>query len=223
MEYIFLLQHYQHDLYISSILQRWKCVCSISDISKWWFSIPHKGSVVSRTQLNWDTTCGLYRFSAFWLISKCSICSYQLNVWYGGHVLFPKEDCKWADCNDCKWADVKSLFLSKLWTLNKKVWRSLASFLMDTYLLWSVIIRCAKWRLTLALLFGSQGDCRRWFHAFCLGFDYKKYLLLAQREFWQCNRHDCKKRWRLVWPIATSGKAIMGGLWTIFLSKNKIQ
>ena len=27
-----------------------------------------------------------YRFSAFWLRSKCSICSYQLNIWYGGHV-----------------------------------------------------------------------------------------------------------------------------------------
>ena len=27
----------------------------------------------------------LYRFSAFWLRSKCSICSYQLNIWYGLH------------------------------------------------------------------------------------------------------------------------------------------
>ena len=27
-----------------------------------------------------------YRFSAFWLRSKCSICSYQLNIWYRGHV-----------------------------------------------------------------------------------------------------------------------------------------
>ena len=26
-------------------------------------------------------------FSAFWLRSKCSICSYQLNIWYGSHVL----------------------------------------------------------------------------------------------------------------------------------------
>ena len=25
-------------------------------------------------------------FSAFWLRSKCSICSYQLNIWYGDHV-----------------------------------------------------------------------------------------------------------------------------------------
>ena len=27
-----------------------------------------------------------YRFSAFWLRSKCSICSYQLNIWYVPHV-----------------------------------------------------------------------------------------------------------------------------------------
>ena len=26
-----------------------------------------------------------YRFSAFWLRSKCSICSYQLNIWYDPH------------------------------------------------------------------------------------------------------------------------------------------
>ena len=28
-----------------------------------------------------------YRFSAFWLRSKCSICSYQLNIWYESHRL----------------------------------------------------------------------------------------------------------------------------------------
>ena len=28
----------------------------------------------------------LYRFSAFWLRSKCSICSYQLNIWYEDQV-----------------------------------------------------------------------------------------------------------------------------------------
>ena len=28
---------------------------------------------------------GWYRFSAFWLRSKCSICSYQLNIWYALH------------------------------------------------------------------------------------------------------------------------------------------
>ena len=32
---------------------------------------------------NVGDTC--YRFSAFWLRSKCSICSYQLNIWYVGH------------------------------------------------------------------------------------------------------------------------------------------
>jgi len=26
-----------------------------------------------------------HRFSAFWLRSKCSICSYQLNIWYVPH------------------------------------------------------------------------------------------------------------------------------------------
>ena len=31
-------------------------------------------------------TMSSYRFSAFWLRSKCSICSYQLNIWYEGHV-----------------------------------------------------------------------------------------------------------------------------------------
>ena len=33
----------------------------------------------------WQTV-SQYRFSTFWLRSKCSICSYQLNIWYGGHV-----------------------------------------------------------------------------------------------------------------------------------------
>ena len=30
---------------------------------------------------------GWHRFSAFWLRSKCSICSYQLNIWYESHRL----------------------------------------------------------------------------------------------------------------------------------------
>jgi len=30
-------------------------------------------------------TCAGHRFSAFWLRSKCSICSYQLNIWYVAH------------------------------------------------------------------------------------------------------------------------------------------
>jgi len=33
-----------------------------------------------------ETTAKWHRFSAFWLRSKCSICSYQLNIWYGDHV-----------------------------------------------------------------------------------------------------------------------------------------
>ena len=37
-----------------------------------------------------DTFCHktwlAHRFSAFWLRSKCSICSYQLNIWYEDHV-----------------------------------------------------------------------------------------------------------------------------------------
>ena len=41
-------------------------------------------------QITWDTHCyktwQLHRFSAFWLRSKCSICSYQLNIWYEDHV-----------------------------------------------------------------------------------------------------------------------------------------
>ena len=36
---------------------------------------------------NLDSPSSGYRFSAFWLRSKCSICSYQLNIWYGRHVL----------------------------------------------------------------------------------------------------------------------------------------
>ena len=43
-----------------------------------------------------------HRFSAFWLRSKCSICSYQLNIWYEGHVpsrilnLFLQGDGTWS-------------------------------------------------------------------------------------------------------------------------------
>ena len=41
---------------------------------------------------------------------------------------------------------------------------------------------------------GCEGSCQRWFHAFCLGFDYRKYVTLSQREYWQCNRYDCKSK-----------------------------
>ena len=33
-----------------------------------------------------ETQSFRHRFSAFWLRSKCSICSYQLNIWYVDHV-----------------------------------------------------------------------------------------------------------------------------------------
>ena len=40
--------------------------------------------------ITWDSSCyktwQQHRFSAFWLRSKCSICSYQLNIWYEDHV-----------------------------------------------------------------------------------------------------------------------------------------
>ena len=39
---------------------------------------------------------------------------------------------------------------------------------------------------------GCQGDCKRWFHAYCLGLNYRKYIVLSQRSYWQCNRYDCK-------------------------------
>ena len=39
---------------------------------------------------------------------------------------------------------------------------------------------------------GCQNVCKRWFHAYCLGLDYKKYVVLSQRDYWQCNRFDCK-------------------------------
>jgi len=32
-----------------------------------------------------QSCCAGHRFSAFWLRSKCSICSYQLNIWYVPH------------------------------------------------------------------------------------------------------------------------------------------
>lgn len=41
---------------------------------------------------------------------------------------------------------------------------------------------------------GCQSVCKRWFHAYCLGLYYGKYLILSQRNYWQCNRFDCKSR-----------------------------
>ena len=39
-----------------------------------------------RNARTFPNTLFRYRFSAFWLRSKCSICSYQLNIWYEDHV-----------------------------------------------------------------------------------------------------------------------------------------
>ena len=44
-------------------------------------------ALLSRVRI-FAQTRSWHRFSAFWLRSKCSICSYQLNIWYGDHV-FP--------------------------------------------------------------------------------------------------------------------------------------
>ena len=44
-------------------------------------------ALLGRVGIFAQTRC-LHRFSAFWLRSKCSICSYQLNIWYKGHVPF---------------------------------------------------------------------------------------------------------------------------------------
>ena len=42
----------------------------------------HKNNMIKGL---WKKPCPRYRFSAFWLRSKCSICSYQLNIWYEVH------------------------------------------------------------------------------------------------------------------------------------------
>ncbi len=44
-------------------------------------------TIIARHSLRWSPLHDLspYRFSAFWLRSKCSICSYQLNIWYAPH------------------------------------------------------------------------------------------------------------------------------------------
>ena len=52
--------------------------------ARWWFSLV---ALWTQGGDNLDRPPWTYRFSAFWLRSKCSICSYQLNIWYGRHVL----------------------------------------------------------------------------------------------------------------------------------------
>ena len=52
---------------------------------------PNKNPFMQKLAWFWfrnlsQTVLVQHRFSAFWLRSKCSICSYQLNIWYGGHV-----------------------------------------------------------------------------------------------------------------------------------------
>jgi len=42
-------------------------------------------TVVDIFHIKGSRTIFRYRFSAFWLRSKCSICSYQLNIWYVPH------------------------------------------------------------------------------------------------------------------------------------------
>ena len=45
-----------------------------------WLALRGQGTLI------FDPYHTTHRFSAFWLRSKCSICSYQLNIWYGDHV-----------------------------------------------------------------------------------------------------------------------------------------
>ena len=51
-----------------------------------------------------------YRFSAFWLRSKCSICSYQLNIWYEGQV--PSTILNWFLTGDEVLGACSSLIMS---------------------------------------------------------------------------------------------------------------
>ena len=51
----------------------------------WWYQSVICGHVFSENQVASDWSNTSYRFSAFWLWSKCSICSYQLNIWYDPH------------------------------------------------------------------------------------------------------------------------------------------
>ena len=57
-----------------------------------WFAVlvelPHPSQALAWQWWEWFfcPSLTLHRFSAFWLRSKCSICSYQLNIWYEDHV-----------------------------------------------------------------------------------------------------------------------------------------
>ena len=66
----------------------------------WWINFAFGYTIIGRIYITIGIRwCGLegqmvfkyktwqvHRFSAFWLRSKCSICSYQLNIWYEDHV-----------------------------------------------------------------------------------------------------------------------------------------
>ena len=50
------------------------------------FGVLCNGDLWDRNRGRGETQSLRHRFSAFWLRSKCSICSYQLNIWYVDHV-----------------------------------------------------------------------------------------------------------------------------------------
>ena len=50
------------------------------------FGVVCNGESWDRNRGRGETESFGHRFSAFWLRSKCSICSYQLNIWYVDHV-----------------------------------------------------------------------------------------------------------------------------------------
>ena len=55
-----------------------RIVRPLAEQSKWLHAFRHALDSAQKTIR--------HRFSAFWLRSKCSICSYQLNIWYEGYV-----------------------------------------------------------------------------------------------------------------------------------------
>ena len=74
----------QIKMYMISILD----ICQVVSFSTHYFSWICLSNSVTLYQLrgHLDPASNQYRFSAFWLRSKCSICSYQLNIWYVDHV-----------------------------------------------------------------------------------------------------------------------------------------
>ena len=74
----------QLKIYAISILE----TCQVVSFFTHYFSWIFLSNSVTLYQLrgHLDPASNQYRFSAFWLRSKCSICSYQLNIWYVDHV-----------------------------------------------------------------------------------------------------------------------------------------